>query len=428
MKYSKYNIYLNYKNNIILYNTLNQNILALNSKVYEFITNTSISDIRVKNIEFFNNLKEKGFLISDSVDENLLIEKLIAETDEATDSYHLIVNPTLDCNFNCWYCFEQKQKGSNMSPAFLQASMKHIEKIVKTMPELKKFTLSFFGGEPLMFFKKIARPLILKLHEVIYRKKIVSNIHFTTNGYLLNDAIIKEMSELKVNSLQITFDGAREFHDKTRYPKSRVGSFDRIISNIKKILETTQINVILRVNYTYENINSIPDLLNEFHNTRNLDRLLLSLNQVWQDKEKKEQNINNVIDAIYYKAKTMGMSLKHPSSINKLKNSCYADKINQAVINYDGYVFKCNARDFKKEAALGALNSEGDIEWNNKLEKWMTSKFQTNLCRECSIFPVCAGGCRRLSFEANGSDYCIYDNDENKKKQMVLDMLLMEEI
>lgn len=429
MKYSKFNISINYKSNIILYNTLNGNIMALKSALYHKLKNTSIEEIQSTNDMLFNALVERGFLVEEGFDENAHIVSLINDIDMANDSYHLIINPTLDCNFNCWYCFEEKERGSKMSPEIIDKVKKCISSIIGEEEYLMKFTLSFFGGEPLMFFEKITEPIINHLFESIGRRKIETNIHFTTNGYLLNDTTIKQMSKLKVNSLQITFDGGKVFHDKTRFSKVGLGSFDRIVKNVKKVLSETEITVIVRVNYTHENINSIINFLDEFSDVNARSRILLSLNQVWQDKN---NNNNNAIDLsdkiriINKKAKSMGISIKPPSSLNRLRNSCYADKHNQAVINYDGYIFKCNARDFKRENALGVLRNDGKIEWNEKQNRWMISKFQSNLCKECTIFPVCGGGCRRLSTEADGADYCIYDNEDDKK-QMILDMLLMEE-
>lgn len=100
-----------------------------------------------------------------------------------------------------------------------------------------------------------------------------------------------------------------------------------------------------------------------------------------------------------------------------MKHPCYADKKNQACINYNGLVYKCNARNFDEENALGVLNEQGTIIWNEKENIWMDSKLKNQPCKDCIILPICAGGCRRLSFNHIGETYCIYNFDEERKNR-----------
>lgn len=217
MKESKYNIYLEYKDVFVLYNTLYESILMLSSVMYAKLQEIGIGKCYSINEELYNRVINGKFLIDDDFDELLEIERIIKQKDFSDEEYHLIINPTLDCNFNCWYCFEQKKRGSRMSPNIQDACSLLIQNIVKTNTNLKKFTLSFFGGEPMLYYNRIAVPLMKNLYAEIEGKNIEPNIHFTTNGYLLTDSMVSSMSEFKVKSLQITFDGNREFHNKTRF-------------------------------------------------------------------------------------------------------------------------------------------------------------------------------------------------------------------
>lgn len=42
----------------------------------------------------------------------------------------------------------------------------------------------------------------------------------------------------------------------------------------------------------------------------------------------------------------LGMSAGSNFLLTDARQSCYADKVNHALINYDGHVFACTARDF----------------------------------------------------------------------------------
>lgn len=428
MKESRFNIYLEYKGATILYNTLSEKIIMLSNELKRRIDSSGLICTGNENNAFYQSLLGGGMLIDDTCNEDELIEGMIKKEDFSESEYHLIINPTLDCNFDCWYCFEQKIRGSAMQQSVSDACIKLIANIISSKEDIRKFTLSFFGGEPLLYYKKTALPIINALHERIKGREIEPNIHFTTNGYLLSPSLLYSMNSLGVSSLQITFDGDREHHNQTRF-SNKGGSYDKIVQNIKMILSQTDIQVILRINYTRKNIKGFLSLLAEFESSPNTDRIILSPNQVWQDKDLSESEslkVQSILEEIYKRARIIGMYIKEPSGIGRLRHSCYADKKNQACVNFDGMVFKCNARDFKPTSAMGKLNEDGKIIWSDAERLWMSSKYQNAACRKCSIFPVCAGGCRRLTYNNLGREYCMYKFDEGRKKQMVLDMLLHE--
>lgn len=61
--------------------------------------------------------------------------------------YQVMVNTTLDCNLNCWYCYENRIAGSFLKSEVIEAIKKNIEQeYIKTSYRILK--LSFFGGEP----------------------------------------------------------------------------------------------------------------------------------------------------------------------------------------------------------------------------------------------------------------------------------------
>ncbi|WP_134790028.1 SPASM domain-containing protein, partial [Flavobacterium psychrophilum] len=104
-----------------------------------------------------------------------------------------------------------------------------------------------------------------------------------------------------------------------------------------------------------------------------------------------------------------------------VRSSCYADKRNHATLNYNGDVFKCTARDLESKSKEGYLNEEGIIEWNEKFEDRMDSKFKNPPCLKCSILPICNGGCSQQAIEHKGIEYCVYNFDENRKLDIIKD-------
>lgn len=60
----------------------------------------------------------------DVVEENKVIDTWKA-ADKNRDSYNIFINPTLDCNLHCWYCYEKHIKHSLLDEkvmAFIKCS------------------------------------------------------------------------------------------------------------------------------------------------------------------------------------------------------------------------------------------------------------------------------------------------------------------
>jgi len=88
------------------------------------------------------------------------------------------------------------------------------------------------------------------------------------------------------------------------------------------------------------------------------------------------------------------------SDINK-GYKCYADKWFQAVINYNGNVYKCTARDFDESNSCGYLQDNGVIKWYPEkiIERFSRASFENQICLKCKILPLCMGTCSQTMIE-----------------------------
>jgi len=150
------------------------------------------------------------------------------------------------------------------------------------------------------------------------------------------------------------------------------------------------------------------------------------MNKVW---EETNDNLGTQVIAFKEKAEKFGFKLPDSLLSDRVRYSCYADKYNQATINYNGDVFKCNARDFDTNNREGILNEEGSIIWNKRRDKRMSEKIIFNKsCSECNILPICGGGCSQQHIEYEGIDYCVNNYDENEKNAIIIAMFQSKEI
>ena len=95
-----------------------------------------------------------------------------------------------------------------------------------------------------------------------YNFNLFSSI--TTNGYLLNSDNFQLLLKSGITSYQVTVDGMKESHDKTRYLKNKEGTFDQIFKNLKDIAEldvSTKYSFSIRGNFNKKSINSMYEFI-----------------------------------------------------------------------------------------------------------------------------------------------------------------------
>lgn len=404
----------------VLYNAYSDTFLAISTEASKLLCNPASIKFQWKTL--YKELIKHEFYVPDKLDEFERLKLQAYRMITRENSFFLIVNPTLDCNLQCWYCYENHLRGSVMQENVQQRIKLFIEQTINS--GIKSFTLGFFGGEPLMKYKSIVRPLIEYAKEICEKRRLLFNTTFTSNGTLLTPYIVQEITSLSPTSFQITLDGDEEGHNKVRFFHNQKGTYSVIMQNIKLLL-AKQCHVTLRINYTTKNIRSIYVVAEELKKlqAKYIPFLSVDFHRVWQDKtgttilpEVKEltQILNeNKIQATY-------------NNLNEIKNPCYGDQKNTAVINYNGDVFKCTAKDFTTENREGYLDKQGKIIWEKSQEHRLNSKLTNKLCRTCNIAPLCGSGCTRyiLDREAEGkTEYCVLDFDEKQKLEIVINQI-----
>jgi uncharacterized protein len=366
---------------------------------------------------FYEALVQRGFIVDATEDETQKAINIMQEMNNESSEFKLIINPTMNCNFKCWYCYEMHIKDSKMGPETITAVCNFTDNLLRENEDLKVFTLSFFGGEPLLYFHKVVVPILQYIKEKVANLDIRFNSGFTTNGYLLNQEMIDIFKLYGVNSLQITLDGNRELHNTIRFVSATRGSYDEIVANIKLACRNG-IYVTTRINYTPKTLAGIKDIMADFSELTTEERRFMnfSFHQVWQDEKSAD---TDDMAAEVRKSFTLEEFTVSVPNEQALHTSCYADKTNEAVINYNGEVFKCTARDFTSEKSEGRITANGKIEWNELNKRRQEKRFSNKPCLECKIFPLCAGGCSQLAHENYGKDYCVHNFDEDRKRELV---------
>lgn len=429
MKLSRFNNAVPYNQSIVMYNSLSNSFLLVDPFLNEMVEaarmNGDIDELSEYHPDFYKSLVKNGFVIDDRVDEIEAVKKLRYSVDlEDKKQYHLVINPTMNCNFKCWYCYESHEKGSKMSAETTDNVKRFIQKVVETMPDLQDFHISWFGGEPLLYFDQVIDPIMEFSKKLFHEHEILFSTGFTTNGFLINDKMIEKFHTYKIRNFQITLDGNKELHDAVRFVNSKRGSYDDILQNIFKLCRNG-FNVSIRINYTKSNLKDLDKIIFDLYELEPEFRkfILISFHKVWQETDL--SLIGRVRELHrFFREKGFRTTFGDVDLPDNVRNSCYADKKNHATINYNGEVFKCTARNFSSNSKEGVLNSDGTIDWNEKYYNRLDSKFKNKPCLSCSILPICNGGCSQEAIEHKDEDYCMYGFDEQRKKEVILNKFL----
>lgn len=409
MKYNRYNtLFENGDKNYILYNCLHDEVIVLLPEIKKILDENRDSVEKIEKIhpEFYQFLTEKKFVVPDEADE---VQEYIQQRKEAeTDGkyFSITINPTLDCNFHCWYCYEKVRKGSMMSEATLSA----VKKLLKNKLEEEKkerIHISFFGGEPLLGYRQVIEPLIDYIDPACKETGTLLSLHFTTNGYLLTPEMVDKLAATGCPiTFQVTLDGNRENHNMVRFQRNGERSYDTIIQNIEYALKHDNVWVQVRFNYTANNSFSFINVVDDFRgiDEQKKKKLQFNFHQVWQDIKEDDFTQENIGKA------TRSLQDNHfqvEPFAKYLKNVCYANYENSVVINYDGSLYKCTARDFTPESNEGVLQEDGTLVWNEKYLRRMNLKYANRMCQACKIFPICSGGCSQDQLEGDNANGCV---------------------
>ena len=391
MKLSKYIVQIPDMNNesILWFNTLSRSYFSLSARLSERISHVlQTEEFDALPEEFFNRLSQYKFIIDDNVDELEVIREAHRKASNSS-KYTVQLLPTLNCNYNCWYCI-QDHIPTLMSEKVMDKVLTHIEEQLKR-EEIKELRIEWFGGEPLMFVEQTVFPFSERLKTLCdsVGKSFTQGV--TSNAYFLTEDVSKVLAQYNFDHFQITLDGNKENHDKVKFQKGLDSAFDRALEHIVKLLvNVPQMLVTLRINYTNEIVNQVCEAIPMEYRRR----VTILPKKVWQEKpdETKRTSFEYIWDAF----EEAGFYVRRNALIFGFK-SCYTNDSSFVTINYNGSVLKCTACDdmYTKEG-LGTLSDKGVITWNdNRGTDYDQPTFEMAECLKCVYLPLCMGVCPR---------------------------------
>lgn len=418
MKFSKFNVWTDRRDGtLILFNSLT-GALAIFEKEYNETIKGRLKDKQVQLLpkEFLETFIEDGYIVNQDNDEFFVVNQLVKKRRNWLEEFFLSVVLNLDCNFHCFYCFE-KHTGKHMNT---KTANRVISMIQKNLPQMKKLSIDWYGGEPLLSVKilKSTNDAIIATCE---KNAIKYDFSITTNGYLLSGDIIQYLKKRPLSYLQITVDGPPQTHNKSRTLKNGGPTFDVILNNIKNAV-AEDIDIMVRVNITKENVKQIPALYEIIEKEGLKNRLFLRLKPVVSapanpclNRCLTERSLGLQMTHIYRQAAENGWVIFPYVDNLQCMGYCIAEYPNHFIIDPSGNLYKCGEL-FNISERVGFIDTGGEIIINNlqEYDLWVQKNpLSFPECRACHILPICMGGCnmKRFRYKKNCCEELKHDLD-----------------
>lgn len=315
---------------------------------------------------------------------------------------------TNDCNLACSYCFESNKGKDYMPKEMALDILKATYNVVDPMAGV--FTLNMFGGEPLMnweTFKAVC--------DYVLENNLKIRITATTNLTLLTDEMIDYIDELSIPIL-VSVDGIKEVHD-----KHRCNSFDKVIENMKKLIDR-DLGYLIEARmtvapdtakYMYESVKMLVDLgINNIANVPASD-LDWDAQSIQNYKDNYEKILDMYIDILNDETNKRNISLyKVDQALNLAlepikedTSMCNIGNPRWVIVDWKGDIWPCPDYPTTDNADLiaGKIgNFYTGVDETKVDPKPMVATYELERCKGCEAISICKSGCPYENYTKNG--------------------------
>ncbi|MCM1505375.1 MAG: radical SAM protein [Muribaculum sp.] len=401
------------------YSSVSNKFLILKGEKRSVFANRTVDELKEIDAEFFGTLVDNRFIVPSDLNETESITNDRRQHILDQSWYNVVVNTTLDCNLDCWYCYENRVKSSKISDEVITNICDNIEQQFISNP----FTLlkiSFFGGEPLLQWNS-TKKIIDFGSEFCHKNGLQLLLDFTTNATLINERMVDYLAPFSCN-FQITLDGPEEIHNKIKSTRNpRFNSYRRTLQALRLINDRIPNRLVaVRINFDQNVLKEADSIISDisFLDRR---RTYVIVKKVWQvDRDDVDKDM--LLDVLQ---KLFDNDFLPDYYVMPKGGVCFAERSNQVLFNYDGGIFKCTTiNSFVKENSLGEFNKDTKlIDWDENLINEWTRDMQQPECLECKWYGACYGPCNRQLIAHKNQFICTFDAMNLTHKEYLIYLL-----
>jgi uncharacterized protein len=376
------------------YSTATDNATIVSNELKDLVGKP---DAEIADEPRIKKLIEQKFILPNEFDEDKLTTYIFNSGKYSTKNLGVTIAPTMKCNFNCIYCFEDENtKKKDMDIDTANKILTWLEKMLESSG-VRKLETQYFGGEPTQNID-IVKYLANAIAQLTQRNHVELKNYIITNGYFDNDLIFT-LVDLKINNIQFTIDGDEETHNKRKALCSGLPTFDVVYKNfIEVVNRTAEFNeIMLRINIDETNVNNVIPLLERIKKDVDLKKITVDINETsWAHKKPEDYDeIRNWVVELTKKAIELGFN--YDFHLGHFE-SCNFSKQNNIAIGPDGMVYKCILMIEEEAFRVSPIES-----YNNSLSMidFVEEKIDPE-CIKCKYGPMCFGGCRASAYKRLG--------------------------
>ena len=379
----------------VVANTFSQSVSVLEKDEAE-----ALSNIEAKGAgSMTEGLEAAGLIVSSDIDELDLIRKGLDCAKRDPSHATVTVLTTLDCNFNCPYCFQERSRGL-METRVQNLVIQHLSEVVAQLrpkeghEEPPELGLCFTGGEPLLAPVAIKR-IALAARELCEACDVRLRTSMITNGYLLNPEMASLLEALSPSwNIQVTLDGPKETHDARRFLRGGDATYDRIVENVLA-LSPDVFTVKLRVNVDKTNADAAQEAFSWADELANVVPYVapVTIEETQSADIKCTCYPPSEWEGFYQHMRSRGLVSTTIEGMLERGSVCSALHGLSCCIDPEGYLYKCFDKCGQREWAYAKL---GDPKAANPIRSQMflgRNAACEQECRDCKYLPQCLGGC-----------------------------------
>ncbi len=248
-----------------LFNSLTDSQIVVSDDVVQLIGAVDRGELTQPDAtarEAIAQLTDLGFLVESREAEDAELEAFFRDLREDATQLRVTLLTTLQCNFACDYCIQGDHADYNTTAA--KMSLDTASRVADWMESRldalgsPRFTLTFFGGEPLLNLP-VVYALAERMWNACTQRGVAMRINIITNGLLLTEAVVDRLLPYGLAGVKITLDGDRATHDRLRPLRGGQGTFDRIVANMAAVAPKVRLSI--GGNFDVESAASYPELL-----------------------------------------------------------------------------------------------------------------------------------------------------------------------
>ena len=312
----------------------------------------------------------------------------------------ITINVTQICNLKCTYCAAggDGTYGDPVAKISVERTLPQLKFFIEQLKDGQKFTISFVGGEPLLYPEgiKLIYDYVVSLQS---SKKFIPIFSLITNATLISDTVRDLLATMKLH-ITVSLDGPATTNDLARPTKAANGkSTDLTISGIQQLhkIKSSLASLGLSAVISENNLDVVSCY--SFFKTLQPDWMEFNFNYLGQNQDINKKYIEQMaaVAKLAYQSDTenglrqikqFDHYFKLLDDQQRVQNHCGAGK-SYLMIDAKNQLYTCPWVVGERSEIVG-IDSELNLQ---SLEKYQKPLIELNNCQTCWAKYLCGGGC-----------------------------------